>query len=676
MDTFEKRLKDLEKTFLNLQTKDEKVSALSAFLANEDKASGLPSIQYLSGCPNDSPSIPGLLNSRAKQDEAIQTFMKNHDLFDFDTSTSLIKDTKVSPTIQRLSCAFHDTQAGTFCSRTGTLSCAGCRLVRYCSKECQKQHWKRHKRDCKNVMNNKSWKPQWEVQRRKPSFIDGGPITYPQAPMSGQETFGGGVILWGNMPAINLFGAPGSPAIASETRNLSLAFAGKSSGDLRNLIKTVNSLPKDYSGQLAILLNDRNPLVTSRNALILTFLGIMDNMDEAAEYVLHLWYSIFLPMKHAFHAQIALGRHEVLKQGFRGQNVPLTQSSTLSTSFSLATIECIIANMSFNRVNPWTANNALNAVMNGPERIDYRERFYAGLKPSHRVAMEQWRRFGLLLPFSAANADFNIANPSLITPGGQLWMNDCASPLEGWEVPDVLRSGQSHGTTEEDIMGCLFFHVKDQLVEFAKRLRKFHMSITMYDQDAATLPESLPSSLRLFDRIEVSNVMDKQYLGIDKVLATWGPLLNRNRAGSAIISSFINWASNYPKARAANDDSLAAVYSRKLLKLKPNFLNPMDTMSEIITARHVAVLSGLELIYDNSVAFKKYLVHEGAEVAARKVGLRMRVKNEIVPPRWGVKIGSEWTATPPISTDEDWYNKVHLSGLNYSERLVEWVVQH
>ncbi|EEB93239.1 hypothetical protein MPER_08134, partial [Moniliophthora perniciosa FA553] len=282
--------------------------------------------------------------------------------------------------------------------------------------------------DCKNIMNSKSWKPQWEVQRRTPSFMDNSHITDPQAPIAGQEAFGGGITLWGNIPAIDLLRVPDSPAIASEPvedLNLSLAFAGKSSGDLRNLIKTVNSLPEGYSGQLTILLNDRNPLVASRNVLILTFLGIMDSVDEAAEFALHLWYSIFLPMEHASHAHMALSRHEILKQGFRGQNVPLTQSSTLSTTFSLATLERIVANMKFTSVDPWTANNALNAVMNGPERIDHRERFYAGLKPSHRVAMEQWKRFGLLLPFSTANANFNLANPSLITPGGQLWMNDC-----------------------------------------------------------------------------------------------------------------------------------------------------------------------------------------------------------------------------------------------------------
>ena len=32
-----------------------------------------------------------------------------------------------------------------------TLACVGCRAVRFCSKECLKQHWKGHRRRCKKA---------------------------------------------------------------------------------------------------------------------------------------------------------------------------------------------------------------------------------------------------------------------------------------------------------------------------------------------------------------------------------------------------------------------------------------------------------------------------------------------------------------------------------------------
>ncbi|MCJ1235698.1 hypothetical protein MMC14_003669 [Varicellaria rhodocarpa] len=34
------------------------------------------------------------------------------------------------------------------CSNTGTSRCNGCQDVLYCSKECQKAHWKTHKQTC------------------------------------------------------------------------------------------------------------------------------------------------------------------------------------------------------------------------------------------------------------------------------------------------------------------------------------------------------------------------------------------------------------------------------------------------------------------------------------------------------------------------------------------------
>ena len=37
------------------------------------------------------------------------------------------------------------------CSVAGPIkTCASCKSATYCSRECQRQHWKKHKYDCKN----------------------------------------------------------------------------------------------------------------------------------------------------------------------------------------------------------------------------------------------------------------------------------------------------------------------------------------------------------------------------------------------------------------------------------------------------------------------------------------------------------------------------------------------
>ena len=84
---------------------------------------------------------------------------------------------------------------------------------------------------------------------------------------------------------------------------------------------------------------------------------------------------------------------------------------------------------------------------------------------------------------------------------------------------------------------------------FAKRLRELSISFKLYSKEACGLARAiksgrlteldLPPSMR-FDRIEVSNILDAQYVGVDAVLTTWGPLLSDNPFAT-IVGYFMNW---------------------------------------------------------------------------------------------------------------------------------------
>ena len=50
------------------------------------------------------------------------------------------------------------------------------------------------------------------------------------------------------------------------------------SGDLRNVVRSVNALPEDYAGHLDIIINDKNPLVVLRNVIILMILGFVEDV--------------------------------------------------------------------------------------------------------------------------------------------------------------------------------------------------------------------------------------------------------------------------------------------------------------------------------------------------------------------------------------------------------------
>lgn len=86
--------------------------------------------------------------------------------------------------------------------------------------------------------------------------------------------------------------------------------ARKASGDLRNVVLTLNSIPSEYPGKLSVIINDRNPRVAARNLLtLLVLMGISDEM-LAADVALHLWYSAFIPAE--YYARVILAVQTVV----------------------------------------------------------------------------------------------------------------------------------------------------------------------------------------------------------------------------------------------------------------------------------------------------------------------------------------------------------------------------
>lgn len=64
------------------------------------------------------------------------------------------------------------------------------------------------------------------------------------------------------------------------------------------MIRTVNKLPKDYTGKLTVLLNDRENFIVLRNILLLNTLATISDKRKAADIALHLWYSAFIPQEY------------------------------------------------------------------------------------------------------------------------------------------------------------------------------------------------------------------------------------------------------------------------------------------------------------------------------------------------------------------------------------------
>lgn len=143
-------------------------------------------------------------------------------------------------------------------------------------------------------------------------------------------------------------------------------------------------------------------------------------------------------------------------------------------------------------------------------------------------------------------------------------------------IPAIIATGKAHGAHPEDIYGCLYFFLREELRTFASRLRTFSSSFTILSVHACQLPRvihenllsefKLPSSIK-FDRIDVSNILDANYVGLRDVLTLWGPLLEGSRS-AAIVGYFMNWAifQNAGSATTADGDVMKRLVLRVIEK--------------------------------------------------------------------------------------------------------------
>ncbi|KAF5374237.1 hypothetical protein D9758_004727 [Tetrapyrgos nigripes] len=677
-------LKQLEAVFAKLSTDEEKISAATSYL--QSSSDRHPVFLNSSGnttrhCQQDPVERDALEFVKLMEKHGIQ-----HDQV---MPSILGEPTRRTQThLDQLECANHDITKARQCRNKATKVCSGCRLVSYCSQECQKVHWAAHKRDCKHSLKSKEWRPKWVQDRRSPVFM----MTSSAQGWEGQQMFGMCRSLWGNMPALDVLNLENNEghhrAVQSD---FSLAFVA--SGDLRNVLKTVNGLPDDYNGTMNILINDHDPMVVCRNILVLAILGLGDDVEDAAELALHLWYSVFLPGDawaiRSLKLYQELGILPSAKATSSHRLLSFGSHSSLNVVFddeTLRTMLTTIATNTISRLTPAVANNALHNVMMAPQRVDYRHRYYLGLEPSHRVAFQEWREFGIVYPFGGCSAHLNVPNPWLFSPDHRLYLNDSASPYQGWDVPAIFEAGKAHGTTREDLIGCLYFYLKDQLLKFAYRLRSFKINISVVNCDALNLASrvrsgSIPGIPRTiaFDRIEVSNIVDAEYVGVKRVLEVWGPLLKSKDVNehAALIGLFMNWALTTPgatiegmskSASATLIDMFATQYQDLV---SPLALSRRGQLSPDPTGMMV-ILGNIEICNENSKHFHCYLRDKGALTESKTAGLQAREKNKIVPHRLGAMLGSPHKSLPQKLIGDERYALMSLYSCTWQERYVEW----
>lgn len=279
--------------------------------------------------------------------------------------------------------------------------------IQYCTKECQKADWTSHKATCTSAIMKDSWQPTWHSEGRQPAFIGGETFA----------TFGALKYLWGNMPALDIMGSPSEADEINSKQDLALFFAA--SGDLRNVIKTLASIPDTHDGNVWVVVNDREFIVVARNIMMLLTAFLFD-FKVAVPMIIHLWYSAALPhtMIDALHANVLPLIQDVCTKiedkpdgsiqenvfGFDGNKlrVTLTKKEWLSLADYFKVPDSVTLEKS---------HEIRCRVTMAPERIDHRDRAMLHWPRALRAVDLRFRQEGILLPFGCSVAAFDTPNP-------------------------------------------------------------------------------------------------------------------------------------------------------------------------------------------------------------------------------------------------------------------------
>ncbi|KAF4339369.1 hypothetical protein FBEOM_6783 [Fusarium beomiforme] len=423
---------------------------------------------------------------------------------------------------------------GINCQNPGKSACANCRLVVYCSSECQKVHWPIHKIDCKSSLNKKSWEPEWIVQNRAPTFRNDDPITH----------FGGVKYLWGNVTTLDVLKLDANEG-EEYGGSLSLLFAA--SGDMRNVVKTIAQLPQGWDKPIAITINDREFDIVARNAIMLLVALAVDDKDEAIDCIIHIWYSSFIRKSDL----------NILEQQVRPliqavcdkiKNKPTSRVLRKSWTFGTRSFQLTLSKSRWYQMLSFLAvptdltlkqaGKIRKAVTLAKSQIDYRHRHYLFIPPAHRVAQQRFKEDGILQSFGAGRSKFTVPSPTFFHCTGNWPMPDGACPLDGWSLNEVEMA--SNGMATSDIFGKLFSYFCSVLKSFLTRISNLEFTFRLFQQDAVDLPKHLENAS--FDRIEVSNASDAAYLGIPRTIILMAPLLRppTENPRATLITLFMN----------------------------------------------------------------------------------------------------------------------------------------
>jgi hypothetical protein len=169
-----------------------------------------------------------------------------------------------------------------------------------------------------------------------------------------------------------------------------------------------------------VTVNDHDLNVVARNVIMLLIALVVDDIDTAAECIIHIWYS----------ALIRKSDFDILQQQVRPMIEAVCHKTEGKAGSSLLAKTWTFGHVSLKLVLQKSAWDALltfidngngltaekahtirKAVTLAEERKDFLDRHLSFQGNFERLALTRFREDGLLLPFGARRDDFKHPNP-------------------------------------------------------------------------------------------------------------------------------------------------------------------------------------------------------------------------------------------------------------------------
>jgi hypothetical protein len=175
-----------------------------------------------------------------------------------------------------------------------------------------------------------------------------------------------------------------------------------------------------FSQPINITMNERHIDIVARNVIMLLIALTTDQVDEAVDAIIHVWYSVLIRESDlSFLQKQVRPLIEAVCEKIRGKKSDKVLGKTWT--FGQRSLRLELQKSSWDELLSFMdvpvgltregAHDLRTAVTLAESRKDYVDRNMLLQPPFRRVAKQKYREDGILLPFGSPRDEFHVPNP-------------------------------------------------------------------------------------------------------------------------------------------------------------------------------------------------------------------------------------------------------------------------